>query len=763
MGIFDRFKKQPEGEAAGQKKPPVLPAAPIPTPTPRAPEPAAPAPLPRPIRPAAPDRGEQAPPAPVKVNAQPRRDPAPGSSGGAKPAQTGAKAGASVAELVSAQIKVFVTADFVRSDAFPRFAREWHENRAGAYVTRFYFLPDCEKLTEQERSRIDSSDCRTRGGDTPEACMAAMAAQGLRWSIALLTASSQTGYPWFQAAKAHGIFLRWYGLDGEGRLCTLQQKQEARQPAPAEPMRFPHARTQAPIRRVQPYPGQVPAAGGTVYLRKAGGSVTLGKPVMSDHRSITYTTSAPDRYAKIYTSAALLLDCFENKLERMLRDPVSLPGVCWPEDILQDASGRFVGALVPASRGVQLTASVLNGRTGLARYFPGWDKRDLCRLTLTILQKIARLEALGLLYGCLNPAAIYVEDPDTVFFVDMDGWQIEGYPSLSRNRTFTAPESLKAEKPPLLSDPDLERYQTAVLTFLLLMPGKFPYAKRKSTDDTDSIVSMSFPFTIDGDRQRSRDAEHPSGVWRIVWDHLSYPLCLQFYNSFHAAGKNSRPGTRVPTAEWIRLVSGYAKLLEGPDRVDSRPMFPPTFRRDGKRVFARCSICGQEHPQSYFLRSIYINQERVDLWARGYRVCLPCADGKSDMSFTCECCGETYYYTNRTKILHEIGRADFDFKAQRWCRNCKKRTAVCPVCGRTVPLLQMAEYTDRRRNQKRTMCFSCRTKAIDAERQWRDAPRETRYCKTCGRPFIITNGEYEYYSARGLSLPTRCKACRGNR
>ncbi len=670
--------------------------------------------------------------------------------------------GNGVSDLIrNRQIRVFVTADFIRSAAFSGFSKEWHRLRVGDLATRYYFLPECESLTSTELTQVNLNDCQKRPGSSREACLRIIEEQHLGWNIVLLTSAAEIGTYWQKSAREHNIWLRWYGLDANGNVCSLQHKNEFIS-APRQPQAlFQFVQQPVKINRLSCTVHSVPTANSIVYAKNSGQTLRLHKAIMSDHRSITYSTSEPSSFAKIYTVPSLQIDFFQKKVTRMLQNPVTVSGVCWPKDAILDANQNFVGVLIPASRGIQLTASVLNGATGLGQYFPKWDKRDLCQLTITILRTVSRLEAFGLLFGCLNPATIYVVDPQTVYFVDMDAWQVEGFPALSRNRTFSPPEILSLEKPPVLSNIDTNFYQVAMLTFLLLMPGKFPYSQRKSADELTCITSRSFSFTIGGDRQRSRDAERPSGIWQIVWDHLSYQLCVQFYNSFHANGKNSNPGTRVSTETWLRLVDDYAKMLQ--ERVDSRMLFPRTFRRDGKRVFYKCSVCGQEHPQNYFLHSLNINNERVDLWVRGYRVCLPCSEDKSDMSFTCQCCGETYYYTNRTKIMHEIGRADFDFKAQRWCRNCKKRTVICSACGKEIPLVQLTEYKDRKRNLSRKVCVSCKNRLIGEEKQWREQIWDTRQCRSCKRMFTITNGEYEFIASKGLNTPTRCKNCRGSR
>ena len=511
----------------------------------------------------------------------------------------------------------------------------------------------------------------------------------------------------------------------------------------------------------------IPSPGNKVFTKYNNTSLLLKEAVMTDHISVTYSTDYMEYFAKIYTAEVLRLDILEKKSERMVQEKVDISGVCWPLDILVDDTGCFVGILVPISKGIQLTRSVLNGSTGLSQFFSQWDKRDLCVLTATILEKVCKMHSLGVMFGCINPASIYVENTKEVYFVDTDCWQIEGFPALSQNQTFTPPEIMRSNSLNLMYTLDQENYQIAVLTFMLMMPGKFPYAKGKNANERDSIKDMSFPFSVGGGMHRSQDAERPSGIWRIVWDHLSYKMCECFYNTFHSEGKYSRPGYRLDTKEWLKIIWEYKDILNDSKRADSRNMFPRTFRRDKKRTFVRCSICGQEHPDFYFIHNIRVQREKVNIWDRGYRICIPCANDQSDVSFTCRCCGRKFYYTNRTKVLHEIGKSEFDFKNQKWCKECKRQTATCRHCGKEVPIYQMKEFEDRRRNLRMSVCGSCFRELIEQSKQeraereaWKNSVHHWVVCRNCGRSFPITNGDMEYFSRKGYNLPTRCSSCR---
>lgn len=510
-------------------------------------------------------------------------------------------------------------------------------------------------------------------------------------------------------------------------------------------------------------PTIIPQSGHRVVTSDKSQFYTLKAPVMTDHFSITYETNRQEVYAKIYTQKALQIDLFENKAKRMVNEKINIKGVCWPVALLENVSGEFIGILVPASKGVQLNRSVLSGTSGLKQCFPSWNKEDICVVAHTIIDTICKLHRFGIFFGCLNPASIYVVNKTEVYFVDTDNWQIEGFPTMSRNVTFTPPELLIEHQKPHLFTPDEENYQVALLTFMLMMPGKYPYAKRKCGNDYESIKGMSFPFSVGGEKRRSADAERPSGVWQIIWDHLPYKMCDNFYNSFHSNGKFSKAGTRLKDYEWLGNVDDFYKQLNVDKNAESRELIPRTFRHDGKRIFVKCKICGQEHPTFYFLHTIRVQNEKVNIWDMGYRVCLPCAVDQSDASFTCKSCGRTFYYTNRTKIMHEIGRLNFDWTGQKWCSNCKQHSVKCSRCGVEVPIYQIKEFQDKRRNLTKSVCGNCFSELLSEAKRWKDSVYTTLRCRQCGRSFNITNGEAEFFEQKRMSLPSRCPSCRGRR
>ncbi len=678
--------------------------------------------------------------------------------------------GTQIDELVSnRQIRVFVDAAFISSDKFGIFSDRWRAGKGAGNVGNVYFVPGFEKakLTSEQKQSLKNGDYKEWYSTSFEECFKSFHDRNVRCAIIFLTTSMENGLVAQKAAREANANMRWYGLDANGCICSLSTGEKAPHSKEiAEKKVFQWTDQMVRISK-RPSPSRVPGQGETVIANSNKAMFRLMKPLMSNHNSITYSTSNGEYCAKIYTVANLQIDIWENKADRMIRERVQIPGVCWPMDKLMNESGQFVGILVPTAQGIQLTRSVFNGATGMSQAFPGWKREDLCTLADTILTIVMQMHKAGIYFGCLNPATIYIVNPKEVYLVDSDSWQIEGYPAVSRNRTFTPPELIKTGSKQAFFTPDQEYYQIALLVFMIMMPGKFPYALRKSDSEEESIAEKSFAFGIGSNMRRSRDAERPQGVWRIAWDHLPYSMCNLFYSTFHANGKYSAPGTRPNDYEWRRAINGYLKELDGNNSSDSHNVFPKTFRRDGKRVFARCSVCGQEHPEFYFLKNLYVNKQKVDVWSMGYRICLPCAEDKSDVSFTCKCCDRKYFYTNRTKLMHAIGKSEFGWANQKWCGSCKKRTTKCSGCGKEIPIYQMREFTDKKRNLTRTVCSDCFGSLINQAKKeqeaWKNSVHTDGRCRICGRSFTITNGEAEFFSKKGFDLPTKCPNCRGKR
>lgn len=466
---------------------------------------------------------------------------------------------------------------------------------------------------------------------------------------------------------------------------------------------------------------------GAVVFNSQGQSIRLAKRELVNPGAVTYSTDTDGVWAKIFNADAVNT-FLEMKVRRMLTKQVSRPGLCWPTDVLVDRAGNFVGMLVPPAKGEPLHLSVFK-QAKLQATFPNWDKRDLCDLALTILRTVEYLHSMNILLGCINPAAIRVVSKDEVYFTDTDNYQIEGFPTLVYNVSFTPPE-FQGKRIYLCSKAS-EYYAVAVLTFMLLMPGKTPYTVERGEEAAVAVTAKRFPFP--NGKIRGTGTHTLPGMWRFMWSHLSPRLKDAFYHTFQKNGNYELAANRLPTSEWIRLVFGFRKDLEQPEDRESLKLYPVTFKRTSDQTFLRCEICGVYHPEFYFSRKYFDIK----------KVCNSCIGKASDKYFDCEECHKRFFYTNETALFHETMRQkDPSWSRQKHCRECKSKTLPCMDCGTMTPYFLL-------RNGR---CRDCNNVVYTVAS-----------CRDCGCRFEITVGEHAYNLSRGYGDPTRCPTCRKRR
>lgn len=472
----------------------------------------------------------------------------------------------------------------------------------------------------------------------------------------------------------------------------------------------------------------IPSRGSVVYNSKQE-PITLLDAMIYHHNAITFSTNIPNVWAKIYKASAL--NTFvEAKVKKMLSRNIQFKGLCWPIDIIRDAHGQFLGFVLPPAYGEPLQLSVFK-QTKLQKLFPYWNKKDLCDLTITILQIIQYLHSKNILLGCINPAAIRIKSKNEVYFIETDNYQIEGFPSLIYNTTFTPPEYLGRKI--YLCKKENENYAVAVLVFMLMMPGKLPYTKSPNMTIDDAIQERKFPFPC-GNVHGSHAM--PS-VWRFMWSHLT-PFKDVFYNTFQKGGKLENPVDRKTVGSWIGTVKYFREELENPTDTESLKLYPQTFKKSKNEVFYTCRYCGVSHPKFYFDNRYFDS----------YRICNSCIDKRSNVSFICKACGKTYYYTNKTDLFHRTMKSiDTEWKDQKYCRDCKNKTIPCCDCGEEKPYYSLKEGR----------CHTCNDKH-------RNAIWGNYTCKDCGSVFSVTVGEREFALKNNHTFPpVRCKSCREKR
>lgn len=401
----------------------------------------------------------------------------------------------------------------------------------------------------------------------------------------------------------------------------------------------------------------IPGEGNEVFV--AGGAIQLCREVGSGGEGTLYETNTP-YIAKIYKKGKLT-EQKKQKLDRMLSKNIRCEGICYPVGAIYNRNNQFIGYLMPKAKGRELQKSIFI-KPLFFKYFPGWKKKDTVQLCITILNKIQYLHDRNIILGDINPANIMVVNPKEVYFVDTDSYQIEGYPCPVGTINYTAPEIQGKEFSTFLRSEGNENFAIATLLFMIMLPGKPPYAQQGGESAADNIRKMDFSYPL-GELSNKKT---PDGPWRFMWSHLTYKLKEDFYETFRSGGKYATPSKRLSVQRWLDDFTDYLNLLEsgkfGAQDKMSEELFPTRFKKNPNKEYIICKLCGQEMEKDHCID--------------GY--CSSCLN--KGETYPCERCGKPLLYSNYQKYIKKTKRYSRCKECYDWGKNVYSQE-YCKECG----------------------------------------------------------------------------------
>lgn len=418
--------------------------------------------------------------------------------------------------------------------------------------------------------------------------------------------------------------------------------------------------------------------------------VRLIEEIGSGGEGCVYKTDWAGIVAKIYKREKITRLRHE-KLKLMLTKDINCEGVCFPLALLYNQYNEFVGYLMKSASGKDLGKSVFMPPL-LKRYFPRWTRMDTVQLCVTILKKLKYLHDRNVILGDINPYNILIVSPTEVYFVDTDSWQVEGFICPVGMPLFTAPELQKKSSYGLRTLGN-ENFAVATLLFMIMHPGKPPYAMQDGEGIVENIIKGDFSYPL-GERKTGKV---PNGPWRYCWSHLPYRIKEAFYETFRYDGKNHAERKRYGTGWWLRAFENYLDLLKSGKMAaqdkESLEIFPTRFKHQKDKVYKKCKLCGKEY-----------DEESLD-----QGICRSCLnDGEK---YRCASCGCDMIYTNYQKYIKRGKRYDI-------CRNCYEKKnmvydrRICKNCGRSFEITYgVKEYFEKKGFTLPTHCENCRGKS----------------------------------------------------
>lgn len=156
-----------------------------------------------------------------------------------------------------------------------------------------------------------------------------------------------------------------------------------------------------------------------------------------------------------------------------------------------------MGYRMPRAAGTSLQRCLLN-QNSVQHYFPSGQRVELVQLAVTILEKLQLLHRSGVLLGDINLNNILMVSPSEVWLVDCDSYQVGGYPCPVGKSPFLPPELLGKHLSQQLRTPGNEAFAVATLLFMLMLPGKAPYAQQGGRQHGERHPGGEFPLSVRG-------------------------------------------------------------------------------------------------------------------------------------------------------------------------------------------------------------------------------------------------------------------------
>ena len=352
----------------------------------------------------------------------------------------------------------------------------------------------------------------------------------------------------------------------------------------------------------------------TVYARSEQKSrpVVLTREIAVGGEGHIYETNVAGFVAKIFKIGKL--DKFkEQKIKLMSSKQLSYEGICFPIAPLYNKEHKFVGYLMRKAQGTEIQRSIFLPPI-FKQTFPTWQKRDMVRLCLTILEKIKFLHDHEVVLGDLNPANILVVSPHEIYFVDTDSYQVGGFPCPVGMMNFIAPEIQQKNFRHFLRTKGHDHFAIATLLFMLMLPGQKPYAKKGGTGNLlQNIKEMDFPYEVDG----SVNDKIPNGAWSEMWNRLTPKIRLAFYHTFHESGIHNCEKTRYTVEDWLQKFQNYWQELgvDATVRQNTNPpilMYGLTDVTESAEKIISLLYYGEGYTKTVLLKLLKGNDKMVD-------------------------------------------------------------------------------------------------------------------------------------------------------
>jgi len=280
----------------------------------------------------------------------------------------------------------------------------------------------------------------------------------------------------------------------------------------------------------------------------------------------------------------------QEKISLLIKKKINIEGVCLPEFMAYNNHREFVGYFMKMAKGTEVKTSIFIPPL-LKKKFPSWTRLHLAILALNILNIVKKLHKYNIILGDINPNNILVKDQFSIYFIDTDSFQLEGYPCSVGMIPYTRIENHGKKYSEYLRNKDDDVFAVMTLVFQILMPGKLPYSFSGGGSEKENMSPKNFPYRCYDGRGYDRA---PDGQWVYIWSHLPKKLKELFCKLF-------KSGEKVSLNDAIKNIESYIYQLKEGYQTDL--IFPSSFKRidEDKNVVSeeiskhKCISCGADY------------------------------------------------------------------------------------------------------------------------------------------------------------------------
>ena len=248
----------------------------------------------------------------------------------------------------------------------------------------------------------------------------------------------------------------------------------------------------------------------------------------------------------------------------------------WPQMPVFDSRKKIIGFVMPRANGRTLRA--LYAPCQVRRFFPAWDRLQITKVALELVEAVQKLARNRVLVNDFNPDNFLVDKQGKITLIDCDSFQIPGAgdnQNVFLTRTFTpeytAPELLF--KPELFNQertPEQVRFSLAVVVYMILMSGLHPYAQCGGGDPVENLKSGKCPL------DKTQGVRLPVGWYKSVsWLPQSLHDCFvkMFVDGY------SDPLQRPMIGELKTELENFIEIMRKSTNPNQRAICPEKARR----------------------------------------------------------------------------------------------------------------------------------------------------------------------------------------